>query len=906
MMTAQAQMQASPKKLVLIDGYGFVFRAYHSMPPLTSPDGMPVGAVFGFTNMITKLIAAHDADYMALILDAGSKTFRNEIYSDYKANRPPAPEDLIPQFPLIRKVAEAVNIPAVEMQGYEADDLIATYALQAQSLGYEVMIVSSDKDLMQLVGGGIYLFDPMKSRKIEEDQVMEKFGVAPDKVGDVLALMGDASDNVPGVPGIGPKTAAELINQFGDLESVLENASNIKQNKRRQMLIEHAEQARLSRQLVALHHEVKAPVALDDMAVKDLDEDNLMAFAVEYGFKSIVSKLEKQGIEKKTMPQSTQTSKTVETHYQLCTDAKQLKQWLKLYDEIAKLAITWEQDKNLECVGLSLAVDVGRACYLPLESKSTTQDSLFGDEAKGDSENLYDTALQVLSPYVYDDSIAKISDNSKQLLKQFPDRLRNVDDVSQTSYLLNAGAHGHDLADMAVAYLGEDASQFKVKLADLDEEALRNYGSSKADMVLRLHRILKQDLVKQRLVTFYERIEKPLASVLADMERKGIKVDPVTLKDMSADFEKRMAQLVTEIHSLAGREFNVGSPKQLGEVLYDDLGIEGGKKSKKTGAYSTGAEVLEELEAKGYDIAGKVLQWRQLSKLKSTYTDALGNQIAKDGRIHTHFSMHATSTGRLSSHNPNLQNIPIRSEEGNKIRAAFIPEKGKKLIAADYSQIELRLLADMADIDILRQAFINGDDIHAATASQMFGVPLDEVNSDLRRKAKMINFGIIYGISAFGLARRLGIERSEASDYIKQYFKQYPGIEAYMETTKAFAHEHGYVLTKWGRKCHVKDINSKNPTLRQFSERAAINAPLQGSAADIIKKAMVALPPSLKAKQLDADILLQVHDELVIEVPESQADEVAHLVKKVMEAVGNLSLPLTVDVGVGNSWQEIH
>lgn len=916
-MTALAMPQQdpqTPRKLLLVDGYGFVFRAYHSMPPLTSPDGTPVGAVFGFTNMLFKLISAHEADYIALILDAGSKTFRNEIYTGYKANRPPAPEDLIPQFPLIRTAAEALKIATVELAGYEADDLIATYTRLARERGDHVRIVSSDKDLMQLIGEGVEMYDPMKSRVIGPDQVQEKFGVSPDKVLDVLSLMGDASDNIPGVPGIGPKTAAELIATFGDLDSILARAGEIKQNKRRETLIENADAARMSRRLISLCDTVPVPLPIDDMAPQEIHDGEFLAFAKKYGFKSIVSKLERQGATA-TASDNTQSPTIVRsappshpTRYTLIENIESLKQWLNKQGEVPSLSIYMERDKTGSIIGMALCSGKSRACYLELPGNiQAQQTNLFGEvEQTGHTGITISDALETLQPILRNPSIVKISDNVKLLLKAAGATISPVDDVSMMSYLLGAGLHGHSLPEMAEKHLGLDADSFKIKLTGLEKDVLRDYGCRNADIISQLHTRLKQRLFNDKMLTLYERVEKPLIAILADMELAGIKVDITKLRELSEDFAKRIDILEGEIFTLAGRDFNVGSPKQLGEVLFEEMGLQNGKKSKKSGAYSTGAEILEELHAQGHEIAGKVLQWRQLSKLKSTYTDALAQQTAKDGRIHTHFAMQATSTGRLSSHDPNLQNIPIRTEEGNKIREAFIAEDGCKLIAADYSQIELRLLADMANINTLREAFKNGHDIHAATASQMFGVPLDRVDSELRRKAKMINFGIIYGISAFGLAHRLGISRSEAGDYIKQYFIQYPGIEAYMKRTIEFAREHGYVVTQWGRKCCLRDINSKNPGLRNFSERAAINAPLQGSAADIIKKAMVQLPSRLRKAGLNAKILLQVHDELVLEAPETQAEQTARIVKEVMENTVRLSIPLTVDVGVGDNWKQIH
>ena len=910
------------KRLILVDGYGFVFRAYHSMPPLTNPEGVPVGAVFGFSNMLSKLLESHQADYIAVILDAGSKTFRNEIYSEYKANRPPAPEDLLPQFPLVRKAVEAFNLPAIEKVGYEADDLIATYACKAKDAGMKVRIVSSDKDLMQLVGNGVELYDPMKSKVISIPQVQEKFGVTPDKVLDVLSLIGDSSDNVPGVPGIGPKIAAELITTFGSLDQVLERAGEVKQNKRRENLINFSDQAKLSRELIKLDCDVAVPLELEDLKVREPDYSLLYHFAQKHNFKSLLSKLSthlpKEELEtllsddkNASSEKKTQQNKVTLTQ-KIITNLTELKGFFADIKEVETIVLHLGIDKKEAVYAIAIAVNGKDSVAIPVVEEQNEQSSLFAEpEEQGSKGIRLEEVASFLEPYLLEPSIKIIGCSIKFIARVlFKEKFSFTayDDISLMSYVLQAGLHNHSLEDMATAYLQKNDSDVSVKQSkDLSNEELSEKCFNALHLITELYEYLRAALFNDKLFTLYERLEKQLVPVLASMEAKGITLNATYLKGLSDDFSQRMDEEQQTVYRLAGREFNIGSPKQMGEILFDEMGIKGGKKSKKTGAYSTDSEVLENLALEGHEIATHILEWRQLSKLKSTYADALPKQIQADGRVHTHFAMTVTNTGRLSSHNPNLQNIPIRTAEGNKLRQAFTCETGYKLLSADYSQIELRLLAHIAEIDTLKQAFKEGKDIHAATASQVFNVPLEEVTSDLRRKAKTINFGIIYGMSAFGLAKRLGISRSEAAEYIDIYFKQYPGIRTYMETTKEFARKHGYVQTLWQRRCHIKGINDKNGAVRQFSERAAINAPLQGAAADIIKKAMVALYRELeKEPSLKASILLQVHDELVLEAPEDKAEKVASIVKKTMENVVQLSIPLDVAVGVGKHWGEIH
>ena len=913
------------KKLYLIDGSGFIFRAYHSLPPLIRSDGTPTGAVYGFVNMMLKIVEDAKADYIAVIFDAGRKTFRNRIYPEYKAHRPPAPDDLIPQFPLVREATEALNLPAIELADFEADDIIATYTKLAREQNLEVIIVSSDKDLMQLVGENVSMYDGMKQKIISTEQVIEKFGVTPDKVRDVLALIGDTSDNVPGVAGIGPKTAAELIIEYGNLEAVLNNTANIKQNKRRETLENSKEIARLSYELIGLCENVPLPFSILDLQTREPDHEKLLTFLRNMQFKSLVNKIEtKHGVVSKTVPTLVQNhSKT----YELVQDEATLKTWLAKAKYAGVVAFDTETNSldaiSAELVGFSLCVEAGKSCYVPLNHVSgktaTAQGNLFEPApqiTRLENQIDFNTAISLLKEMLADPSILKIGHNIKYdmlVLKKYGINILAIDDTMLLSYILDAGKHNHNMDDLAQKHLGIKTISYdeitgtgkaRLSFAEVDLEKACAYAAEDADITMRLWQKLKPQVIAEQNTTLYETIERPLISTIVAMEGWGIKIDRFKLSELSQDFSKRIAALELEIHALAGVSFNIGSPKQLGEVLFEKLAIEGGKKSK-LGAYTTSVEVLEELAENGNKIADKVLEWRQFSKLKSTYTDTLITQInPKTARVHTSYAMASTSTGRLSSSNPNLQNIPIRSDEGRKIRSAFVADTGNKLISADYSQIELRLLADIAGIETLKEAFRNSQDIHAITASQMFGVPVEQVSSDLRRKAKTINFGIIYGISAHGLATRLGISRSEAATYIESYFKQYPGIADYMEKTKIFARKNGFVTTLFGRKCHINGINDKNGSIRNFSERAAINAPLQGSAADIIKLAMIAVEKQLQGSQ--AKMLLQVHDELIIETPTEIAQTTATKLKHIMENVAHLSVPLTVDAKIGDNWNEAH
>ena len=939
------------KTLYLIDGSGFIFRAYHAMPPLTDPQGTPVGAVYGFVNMIMKLMEGTSCDYAAVIFDAARVTFRNRIYPEYKAHRPPAPEDLVPQFAIVREATRALNLPAIELSDYEADDIIATYARRAKEQGINVVVVSSDKDLMQLVADGVKLYDAMKNKDIGAAEVMEKFGVAPEKVLEVLSLIGDTSDNVPGVPGIGPKTAAELIGQFGDLETLLARAGEIKQPKRRESLIQYAQQARLSKELVTLHDDVPLPMNLDELAIRELDPQVLGAFLQARGFKSLLTKMQKKfdfdasapPVHAGDAPEDVSAAPhkappQMEKKHSVVRDEQALAQWIARAQKKGRVAFDTETTSldamRAQLVGFSLCVEAGEACYVPLQHKAKQEDDTNAPVADSSNFDLFsapaaapklaegqiafDRAIALMKPLLEDESVLKIGHNIKYdalIMQNVGIAMTPLDDSMLISYVLHAGEHGQGMDELAERYLDYKTISFdevtgtgknRLRFDQVEIETAGAYAAEDADITLRLYEFFKPQLFDNHQITLYETIERPLLPVIERMERAGIKVDLEKLSGLSVDFAARMAEYEQEIYALAGHTFNVGSPKQLGEVLFDEMNLPGGKKSAKTGAYSTGNDVLEELAEQGHMLPEKVIQWRQLAKLKSTYSDALVEQIdPRTKRVHTSYALAIASTGRLSSSDPNLQNIPIRTAEGKKIRSAFIAEEGCKLLSADYSQIELRLLAHVADIPTLKDAFRNGDDIHAITASQMFGVPVAEVGADLRRSAKTINFGIIYGISAHGLAARLGIGRGEAATYIDQYFKQYPGIRDYMETTKEFARKHGYVTTLFGRRCHVPGIMDKNGARRQFSERAAINAPLQGTAADIIKRAMIAIDRKLLEKPV-ARMLLQVHDELVFEVREADIVAATPLVKNAMEHAAELSIPLTVETGTGDHWGEAH
>ena len=928
-------------KLVLIDGSGYIFRAFHALPPMTRGDGTPVNAVFGFTKMLLKLIDDLQPHSVAVIFDAGRVTFRNEIYSDYKANRTDPPDELVPQFALVRDAAYAMSLPVIEMAGFEADDVIATYAKLARAQGRQTIIVSSDKDLMQLVNDDVEMLDPMKQRRIGKDEVFEKFGVGPEHVIDVQSLAGDSTDNVPGVPGIGIKTAAELIHQFGSLDALLAGAETIKQPKRRQNLIEFAEMARISRQLVRLADDVDVPVAVSDLQTPVRDQEKLKDFVTAQGFKSLMALLGAQGAPSTQSDNATAgapqtiTAPAVETvNYELVTTQDALRHWVEAARHQGYVAIDTETTSlhasTASLVGVSLALAPGHACYIPLRHKGaadTTDDLLLLDApTETIAQCDFDEAMALLKPLCEDPAILKIGHNLKydfHVLARPENgavRLSPVDDTMCMSYVLDTGrVPRHNMDLLADHWLGHKTIKYEdvcgkgksqIRFDQLSPEAALDYAAEDADITLRLWHMFKPRLAREGVSSVYERLERPLISVLSDMESEGIAIDDGFLRRLSNDFATRIVSLEDEIHNLAGASFNVASPKQLGEILFEKMGLEGGKKSK-TGAYSTGAEVLEELASQDVPIAKKVLDFRQLSKLKSTYTDALVASLhPQTHRIHTSYSMVGASTGRLSSSDPNLQNIPIRTQEGRQIREAFIAKEGYSLISADYSQIELRLVAHVAGEQSMLTAFQQEIDIHSQTASEVFGVPLADMDGETRRKAKAINFGIIYGISGFGLARQLSIPRGEAQDYIKAYFARFPGIQSYMEETKIKAREDKFVETLFGRRIYIGDIAAANPAMRQFAERQAINAPIQGSAADIIKRAMIAMPQAIADSGLDIKMLLQVHDELIFEVPDGQAEHASQLIRQVMESahegVLSLDVPLVAEAGIAKNWALAH
>ncbi|SEI61059.1 DNA polymerase I [Pseudooceanicola nitratireducens] len=925
--------------LHLIDGSAFIFRAYHALPPLTrKSDGLPIGAVSGFCNMLHRYVEGNtgpDAPtHVAVIFDKGSHTFRNDMYDLYKANREAMPEDLRPQIPLTRTATEAFNIACKELEGYEADDIIATLSCQARDAGGRVTIISSDKDLMQLVGGGVEMLDAMKNIRIDVEGVEAKFGVGPDRVVDVQALAGDSVDNVPGAPGIGIKTAALLINEYGDLETLLDRAEEIKQPKRRQTLIDNRAQIELSKRLVQLDCNTPLDFTLDDLEVRDPNPETLLNFLNEMEFRTLTKRIADQmGVEAPAAPEAV-TSGTDEgpapvempaidpESYETVTTADQLATWIDRIRERGYVAVDTEttglDEMKADLVGICLATDPGQACYIPLNHLASEGEGLFATEDRAPGQMAEKIALDMLKPVLEDDAILKIGQNMKydaKILKRYGISVAPFDDTMLISYALNAGLHGHGMDALSEQYLGHTPIPIKDLLGSgksmitfdmVPVDQATRYAAEDADITLRLWQVLKPQLHTKKVTTVYETLERPLSPVLAQMEMHGIQVDRDTLSRMSNAFAQKMAALEAEIHELAGESFNVGSPKQLGEILFDKMGLEGGKKGK-TGAYATGADILEDL-ATEHDLPARVLDWRQLSKLKSTYTDALQDHINPEtGRVHTSYVQTGANTGRLASTDPNLQNIPVRSEEGRRIREAFVAPQGRKLLSLDYSQIELRILAHIADIPALKQAFEDGQDIHAATASEMFGVPLDEMTPDVRRQAKAINFGVIYGISGFGLARNLRIPRAEAQGFIDRYFERFPGIRDYMEATTDFAKTHGYVQTLFGRRIHTPEIAAKGPRAG-FAKRAAINAPIQGTAADIIRRAMVRMPAAIA--DLPAKMLLQVHDELVFEVDETAVDAVTEAARKVMESAAapavKIDVPLVVDAGQGDNWAQAH
>lgn len=921
--------------LHLIDGSAFIFRAYHALPPLTrKSDGLPIGAVAGFCNMLFKQVEDNKGSdaptHVAVIFDHSGKTFRNDLYDLYKANRPPAPEDLRPQFPLTRDATRAFNLACIEVEGFEADDIIATLSRQADEAGGRCTIISSDKDMMQLVGGGVEMLDVMKGKRIDRNGVFEKFGVGPERVVDVQALAGDSVDNVPGAPGIGLKTAALLINEYGDLDSLLERSEEIKQPKRRQSLIDNEELIRISRSLVKLETQMDLDITLESLEIREPEADALLGFLNEMEFRTLTKRVaDKLGVEAPTFAETASAPSALPAvafepdKYECVRDASALQKWIDIIYQRGWVAVDTEttglNEMIVDLVGISLCVEAGEACYIPLAHRADAGEDLFATNTLADGQMPLQAALDILKPMLEDPSILKIGQNMKydaKIFNRYGVSVAPIDDTMLMSYAMNAGVHNHGMDILSQRYLehtpipiksllGTGKSAITFDQVPVDDAV--KYAAEDADITLRLWQLFKPQLHQKQVTTVYETLERPLVPVLAEMEMHGIKVDRDALSRMSNAFAQKMAGLEAEIHEIAGQNFSVGSPKQLGEILFDNMGIEGGKKGK-TGAYATGADILEDLAAEGHDMPARVLDWRQLSKLKSTYTDALQTHINTDtGRVHTSYSIAGANTGRLASRDPNLQNIPVRSEDGRRIREAFVSDEGKTLVSLDYSQIELRILAHVADIDSLKQAFRDGHDIHAMTASEMFDVPLDEMTPEIRRQAKGINFGVIYGISGFGLARNLRIPRKEAQGFIDRYFERFPGIRTYMDNTVQFAKDHGYVQTLFGRKINTPEINAKGPHAG-FAKRAAINAPIQGTAADIIRRAMIRMPEAIK--DLPAKMLLQVHDELIFEVEDSAIDETIEVVRHIMENASmpavKLDVPLTVDAGQGPNWARAH
>jgi len=935
--------------LHLIDGSAYIFRAYHALPPLTrKSDGLPVGAVAGFCNILWNELSratpnGKAATHLAVVFDHSATTFRNALYPEYKANRPDLPEDLRPQFPLTREATRAFNVACLETEGFEADDIIATLAREAVKAGGSCTIISSDKDLMQLISPGIDMFDPMKARVIGPDEVMEKFGVGPDRVIDVQSLAGDSVDNVPGAPGIGLKTAALLINEYGDLDTLLARADEIKQPRRREALLDNADKIRLSRDLVTLKDDTPLAVTLDDLAIHLPEPATVMDFLTRMEFRTLTRRVaEKLGIAPPALPETSQLQVAPREEepqsndaqppfdhsaYECIRDMAALTRWLDRIREVGHVAIDTEttslDEMRAELVGISLAVDPGKAAYIPL-AHTTGGGDLFGATALAEGQLPLDATIAALRPILEDPAILKIGQNMKYDWKIFARhglRLTPIDDTMLMSYAMHAGLHNHGMDELSDRHLGHQPIPIKTLLGSgksritFDKVAIDDavkYAAEDADVTLRLWQAFKPQLHRARVTTVYETLERPLVPVLAEMEMAGILVDRDTLRAMSNAFAQKLVQLEEEIHAIAGERFNVGSPKQLGEILFDRLGLPGGEKGK-TGAYATGADILEDITTledhpTGAQLAARILDWRQIAKLKSTYTDALQAAINPDtGRVHTSYSIAGANTGRLASTDPNLQNIPIRTEEGRRIREAFVAPPGRILVSLDYSQIELRILAHIADIPELRQAFEAGTDIHALTAAEMFGVPLDQMTSDIRRRAKAINFGVIYGISGFGLARNLRIPRAEAQGFIDRYFERFPGIKGYMSDTVTFAQANGHVQTLFGRKIHTPEINAKGPGAG-FAKRAAINAPIQGTAADVIRRAMIRMPAAIHG--IDARMLLQVHDELLFEVAESDADRLIPIAREVMETAAHpavaLKVHLAVEAGSGKTWAAAH
>ena len=916
------------KTVCLVDGSGYIFRAFYGIPNLTSPDGIPVNAVYGFTNMFLRLTQNIPCDYSLVLFDAKRQNFRNDFFPEYKGTRKEIPEELIPQFPIIREAVKALNLNQLEMEGYEADDLIATYADQALNKGYEVVVVSADKDLMQLIRPGVRFYDPMKDKFFTPEDVKEKFGVYPDKVVDVQALAGDSIDNVPGVPGIGLKTAAQLVNEFGSLQEVLDRAGEIKQNKRRETLLENRENALISLQLVTLKKDVPVEKEIEAYACHKPVFEEIEKFVDLYGFVSLKPRLQRWAeVRCNSLPDEENQDlntvfKEVEKHYELVQDEQSLKRWADMIKNKGAFAFDTETtgiDPTFDkIVGFSMAVEEGVACYVPLKHKSQNRD-LFALESDEIKQLDFATVAKHLAPIMTDKSILKIGQNIKFDMHFFAQVIGEdkeifpIEDTAVLSYDLDSSEHGHGMDELAEKFLSYKTIHYedvcgtgkdKITFDYVPLDKALDYAAEDADITLRLYNVLKPRLIKEKKIAVYENYDRPLIALLQKMEKQGVMVDKQKLMSLSQEFDKKLKEYEQEIYQLAGEEFNIGSPKQIGEILFGKLGAKG--KKTATGAWQTGADVLENLAAEGNLLAAKILDWRGFSKLKSTYTDALLNLLDKDSRLHTTFSQTVVNTGRLASSNPNLQNIPIRSDEGKKIRECFIAKEGCKIIASDYSQVELRLLASVADVKGLKHAFEQGIDIHAATAAKVFGVPYDEVDSNMRRHAKAINFGIVYGISQYGLAKQIDVSNEEAKKYIDAYFAQMPEIKKYMEQTTMFAHQYGYVMTPFGRKCSIMGINDKNKRIVANAERAAINAPIQGGAADIIKRAMIAVQRELEEGGYKTKMLLQVHDELVFEAPLDEVEKAAAMIKKTMEGVVDLAVPFVAEVGIGDDWTQAH
>ena len=913
----------------LIDGSGYIFRAYYALPPLSrKSDGMPTGAVNGFCNMLFKLLEDSKSKenlqkptHFAVIFDSARKNFRNEIYKDYKANRSDAPDDLIPQFDFIRKSVMAFNLPSVELINYEADDLIATYAEQVLKIGAKVTIVSSDKDLMQLFSKNVRIYDPMKNKFLGEEDVIKKFGVKSDKVIDVQSLAGDTSDNVPGVPGIGVKTAAELINKYGNLEKLLSKAHEIKQNKRRETILENKDKALISKKLVTLKKDVPVKMKLDDFVIKNIDKDKLYEFLREMEFNRLLSSVISQYGEPKLKEKDTPSLKGKEissidrTKYKLLNKLDDIDNWLKDAEEMGELCIDTETnslDPHLaELVGISLSTDIGKACYIPL--KHNGKDVLDANKV-----------IQKIKPILEDKSIKKIGQNIKFDYIIFYHRgiiINSMEDTMLMSYVLDAGKNRHNMDTLSELHLGHKTISYKdlvgsgKKQLTFDQVEIKKateYAAEDADVTFRLYKLLKKNLIREKLENIYELFEKPLIKILAKMEVQGVKVDDKFLNILSKKFEKKISSIEDKIYKISKKKFNIASTKQLGEIMYEDLKIASLKKTKK-GSFATSASVLEDLAFKGNEFPKLILEWRQISKLKNTYSDSLQEHInPKTKRVHTSFLLAATTTGRLASSDPNLQNIPIKTEDGKDIRKSFVSEKGNILISADYNQIEMRILADLADVKELKKAFNNQQDIHSLTASQVFNVKISEINSDMRRKAKAINFGIIYGISQYGLAKQIMVSNNEAAEFLNSYFKKFPEIKDYMNDTIKFCRKSGYVNNIFGRRSHITGINDKNFNIRNFQERAAINAPIQGSAAEIMRLAMIRISKRIEeTKEKKCKMLLQIHDELIFEVPKESEKNFTNLIRQEMTSVKDsdlhsFSTPLTVDVNSGENWGLLH